>query len=79
VRASRCFHPNDLVEEGYVTRTRAGRRNVYVLSRGMPFRHPIEAEQSIDALLAVFGLRTDHDHLLAGIEAGHPVPPTHPP
>lgn len=29
---------NDLVDEGYVRRTRTGRPNTYALSSGMPFR-----------------------------------------
>jgi hypothetical protein len=46
---------NDLVDDGYVRRTRAGRRNNYALSSGKPFRHPLEAGQSVDGLLALFG------------------------
>lgn len=46
---------NDLVDEGYVRRTRTGRRNTYALSSGMPFRHPLEDGQSVDGLLALFG------------------------
>lgn len=46
---------NDLVAEGYVRRTRTGRRNSYELSSGMPFRHPLEEGQSVDGLLALFG------------------------
>jgi hypothetical protein len=46
---------NDLVDAGYVRRTRTGRRNTYALSGGMPFRHPLEAGQSVDRLLAMFG------------------------
>ncbi len=46
---------NDLVEDGYVHRTRIGRRNTYEISSGKPFRHPLEADQSVDGLLALFG------------------------
>ncbi len=45
---------NDLVEGGYVLRTKTGRRNTYTLSTGMPFRHPLEAAQSVDGLLDLF-------------------------
>jgi hypothetical protein len=45
---------NDLVEGGYVLRTKTGRRNTYTLSTGMPFRHPLEAGQSVDGLLDLF-------------------------
>lgn len=46
---------NDLVDDGYVRRTRTGRRNTYAVSSGMPFRHPLEDGQSVDGLLALFG------------------------
>jgi predicted transcriptional regulator len=46
---------NDLVADGYVLRTRTGRRNTYELSPGMPFRHPLEDGQTVDGLLALFG------------------------
>ncbi len=45
---------NDLVDDGYVSRTRTGRRNTYALSSGMPFRHPLEDSQSVDGLVALF-------------------------
>ena len=45
---------NDLVNDGYVLRTRTGRRNSYALANGMPFRHPLEAGHSIDGLVALF-------------------------
>jgi predicted ArsR family transcriptional regulator len=45
---------NDLVDGGYVTRTRVGRRNTYAVTQGRPFRHPREAGHSVDELVAVF-------------------------
>ncbi len=45
---------NDLVDDGYVRRTRSGRRNIYALVSGRPFRHPVEDGQSVDGLLALF-------------------------
>ena len=45
---------NELVDDGYVRRTKTGRRNTYALSSGKPFRHPLEAGQSVDGLLALF-------------------------
>jgi hypothetical protein len=41
----------DLEEEGYVTRTRVGRRNEYVV-RGGPMRHPLEQGRAVEDLLA---------------------------
>jgi predicted transcriptional regulator len=33
----------DLVEAGYVTRTKSGRRNCYRVNRAAPFRHSLES------------------------------------
>jgi hypothetical protein len=43
----------DLVEAGYVTRTRVGRRNQYSVRTDLPLRHPLEREQVIGTLLEV--------------------------
>lgn len=43
----------DLAEAGYITRTRAGRRNVYAVVSGRPFRHPVDSGHQVDELLAV--------------------------
>jgi DNA-binding IclR family transcriptional regulator len=45
---------NDLVDAGYVERTRVGRRNSYRVHTGRPFRHPAEAARSVDELIRVF-------------------------
>ena len=44
----------DLVESGYVTRTRVGRRNSYRLAEHQPFRHPAESGRNVDDLVAIF-------------------------
>lgn len=41
----------DLVEGGYVTRTKVGRRNVYEVHPELPLRHPIERDHQIAELL----------------------------
>ncbi|MDA8186117.1 MAG: helix-turn-helix transcriptional regulator [Acidimicrobiales bacterium] len=41
----------DLVSEGYVTRTRVGRRNHYEINPDRPLRHPLEQPHSIGELL----------------------------
>ncbi|GAA4677735.1 MarR family transcriptional regulator [Pseudonocardia yuanmonensis] len=48
----------DLEDEGYLTRIRVGRRNVYQLHPHRRFRHPAEARHRIGELLALFA---DHD------------------
>ncbi|MFB6615072.1 helix-turn-helix transcriptional regulator [Streptomyces sp. NPDC085524] len=42
----------DLEADGYLTRTRDGRRNRYVIAPGARFRHPAEAGREIAGLLA---------------------------
>ena len=42
----------DLVEAGYVKRTREGRRNHYEIDPDLPVRHPVEQPHSIGELLA---------------------------
>lgn len=37
----------DLVEAGYVVRTREGRNNVYEVHLDQPLRHPLEADHQI--------------------------------
>ena len=42
---------NDLVEAGYVDRTRVGRRNRYAVNRSRRMRHPEQYEHEIGELL----------------------------
>jgi DNA-binding IclR family transcriptional regulator len=43
----------DLVDNGYLSRIRAGRRNRYHVHVQQPLRHPLEAHQPLSALLAL--------------------------
>ena len=43
----------DLVEGGYLTRERIGRRNRYQIHARRPLRHPIEREHQVVELLAL--------------------------
>lgn len=43
----------DLVEGGYLTRERVGRRNHYKIHARRPLRHPIEREHHVVELLAL--------------------------
>ncbi len=47
----------DLVNEGYVSRIRAGRRNRYRLNTTLPLRHPLEHDHDIGVLLRALGTR----------------------
>jgi len=48
---------NDLVDDGYVSRTRVGRRNRYEIHADLPFRHPIERDHKVGELLRLLGAR----------------------
>jgi hypothetical protein len=45
----------DLVEGGYLTRHRVGRRNHYAVNPELPFRHPIERDHHIGQLIDLLG------------------------
>lgn len=45
----------DLVEAGYLSRSRDGRRNRYVVHADRPLRHPLEQTHEIGELLDVLG------------------------
>jgi DNA-binding IclR family transcriptional regulator len=42
---------NDLVEDGYVIRTRVGRRNRYEIDSSKPMRHATASDQPVGALI----------------------------
>lgn len=43
----------ELEEGGYLTRRRAGRQNEYEIAQDQPMRHPVEAHQTVRALIAM--------------------------
>lgn len=64
----------DLEAAGYITRTRVGRRNRYTIDPRRGFRHPAEADQRIEGLLALFAHREPpRDEGGAGPGAGRPL------
>ena len=46
----------DLVDAGYITRTRIGRRNHYEVHAELPLRHPLEHDHRIGELLEAMAL-----------------------
>jgi hypothetical protein len=56
----------DLVDAGYVTRTRVGRRNRYEVHSELPFRHPLEREYQVEALLRALGAPSPRKAATAG-------------
>jgi DNA-binding IclR family transcriptional regulator len=59
---------HDLVEGGYVTRRKVGRRNSYRLRLEQPMRHPVESGHAIRDLVAA--LSDEADAAMRGA-AGH--------
>lgn len=45
----------DLVADGYVTRTKEGRRNRYQVHPDAPLRHPLERDHTVGELLVALG------------------------
>lgn len=45
----------DLVADGYVTRSREGRRNHYQVHPDAPLRHPLEHDHTVGELLVTLG------------------------
>lgn len=45
----------DLVDAGYVTRTKEGRRNRYEVHGDVPLRHPLERDHTVGELLVTLG------------------------
>jgi DNA-binding IscR family transcriptional regulator len=43
----------DLVDSGYLDRTREGRRNSYKLNADTPLRHPMDRDHAVGEILAV--------------------------
>lgn len=43
----------DLMQAGYVTANRVGRRNAYQVHPELPFRHPLEQHNQVGKLLAL--------------------------
>ncbi len=44
----------DLVEAGYLSRTKVGRRNSYEVHGELPLRHPVERDHEIGELVHLF-------------------------
>jgi predicted ArsR family transcriptional regulator len=57
---------SDLVEAGYVSRQREGRRNRYILNLSVPMRHPSQYDHEIGELVDVLRLDDSSDSEAAG-------------
>jgi hypothetical protein len=49
----------DLIQAGYISRTRVGRRNEYAIRTDLPFKLPNQRDIDLGALLAVLGASAD--------------------
>jgi DNA-binding Lrp family transcriptional regulator len=47
----------DLVGEGYISRRREGRRNIYRVNPRLPLRHPTHGDEVVGDLLIALGWR----------------------
>lgn len=47
----------DLCDDGYLTRTRVGRRNHYEVNENLPLRHPVESAKLVGELLKLLDSR----------------------
>jgi DNA-binding MarR family transcriptional regulator len=45
---------NDLEQSGYISKQRTGRRNIYAINRGQPFRHRAESGHAVGELIDLF-------------------------
>jgi predicted ArsR family transcriptional regulator len=57
---------SDLVDAGYVSRQREGRRNRYLLNLNIPMRHPSQVDHEIGELVDVLRLDDSSDSEAAG-------------
>ena len=46
---------NDLVDEGYLSKTRDGRNNHYEINRDAPLRHPTSQGKTVGQLISALG------------------------
>ncbi len=49
----------ELVDSGYLTRHRTGRRNSYTVHPDVPLRHPLESDHTVGDLLGSVGVPMD--------------------
>jgi hypothetical protein len=61
----------DLVNEGYLSRDKVGRRNTYQLHLDRPLRHPIERHHTVGELLGVLRERLAISRHLTSVGAEH--------
>ena len=48
---------NDLAVAGYILRSRVGNRSRYIVRRSLPFRHPVERDHAVGALVDLLAAR----------------------
>jgi hypothetical protein len=53
----------DLIEAGYLTSTKLGRRNTYQVNDELTFRHPLEQGARISSLIEIFAVPEEKSEL----------------
>jgi DNA-binding IclR family transcriptional regulator len=61
----------DLVEAGYLTSSKIGRRNRYEIQPDLPFRHPLESTRTVRSLLDVLAAEVKSQAVSAGRRPRH--------
>ena len=59
----------ELVEEGYLTPTKVGRRNQYQVQADLPLRHPLEQDNPVGALLKMLSSKPKSSRKLSSAAA----------
>jgi predicted transcriptional regulator len=53
----------DLIDAGYLTASKQGRRNTYQVNDELTFRHPLEQAAHISSLLEIFAVQKEEQEL----------------
>lgn len=62
----------DLIDTGYVQRTRTGRRNTYTVRTDLPVALPVQRDVDLQSLLSVLLPTSSSNARREGMESGHP-------
>ena len=71
---------SDLEQSGYITKTRSGRHNTYVVDTDLPLRHPTQRDRAVKELLVMIKtvskkkpMTTDMHRLIPDTAIGSPT------
>jgi DNA-binding Lrp family transcriptional regulator len=64
---------SDLIEAGYVSRSREGRRNAYTIRRDLPVTLPVQRDIDLNSLLSVLLPSESSDERRDEMRSGEPI------